>query len=434
MMTKDVKKLLVLGYVWPEPNSSAAGSHMLSLLRLFVQQGWQVTFASPAQQGEHKVDLTQLGIDEQTVALNCSSFDKFITKLNPNMVLFDRFMLEEQFAWRVAKHCPNALRILDTEDLHSLRHARHQALKQNRPLTKVDLNSDLAKREIAAIFRCDLSLIISDYELELLKNHYEVPEHILLHCPFMLDLKNFVASQNSYSARQNFISIGNFRHEPNWDAVLFLKQSIWPLIRKQLPKAELHIYGAYPPPKATQLHNPKQGFLVKGWAEDAKLVMQQARVCLAPLRFGAGIKGKLAEAMFCGTPNVTTNIGTEGMTMGLDWSGFITDLTHFDNQEPSNKTNTETNAETNAEDFANHAVQLYQDEVLWQQKQQQGYQLIKANFDKDEIQAELLTRIANIEDNLVKHRTNNFIGLMLQHHQLKSTQYMAQWIEAKNSK
>ncbi len=415
-----IKKLLVLGYVWPEPNSSAAGSHMLSLLTFFVQQDWQVTFASPALQGDHKVDLTELGITEQAVALNCSSFDDYISELNPNMVLFDRFMLEEQFGWRVAKHCPDALRILDTEDLHSLRLARHQALKQNRSLIKTDLNSDVAKREVAAIFRCDLSLIISDYELELLKKHYRVPEHILHHCPFMLDLQHFTASQNSFSSRQHFISIGNFRHEPNWDAVLFLKQNIWPLIRAQLPQAELHIYGAYPPPKATQLHNPKQGFLVKGWAEDAKHVMQQARVCLAPLRFGAGIKGKLAEAMLCGTPNVTTNIGIEGMTMGQDWPGLTTDLNAFDSQEQS------------AIELANHCVYLHQDRALWEQKQQQGYQLIKANFDKNKIQTSLLTRIIDIHDNLSHHRTNNFIGQMLQHHQLKSTQYMAQWIEAKN--
>jgi glycosyltransferase involved in cell wall biosynthesis len=415
-----IRKLLVLGYVWPEPNSSAAGSHMLTLLTLFVQQGWQVTFASPAQQGEHKVDLTKLGIDEQAVALNCSSFDDFITELNPNIVLFDRFMLEEQFGWRVAKYCPEALRILDTEDLHSLRHARHLALKQSRTLTTADLNNDLAKREIAAIFRCDLSLIISDYELTLLKNHYAVPEHILLHCPFMLDLQHFAPSEISYADRQHFISIGNFRHDPNWDAVLWLKQAIWPLIRTQLPKAELHIYGAYPPPKATQLHNPQQGFLVKGWAEDAKHVMQQAKVCLAPLRFGAGIKGKLAEAMFCGTPNVTTNIGVEGMTMGLEWSGLTTDLTNFGDQD------------TSAKDFAKNAVQLYQEQELWQQKKQQGYRLIKANFDKGQIQEKLLIRIADIANNLSSHRTNNFIGQMLQHHQLKSTQYMAQWIEAKN--
>ena len=415
-----IKKLLVLGYVWPEPNSSAAGSHMLSLLLLFVHRGWHVTFASPAQQGEHKVDLATLGIVEQAVVLNCGSFDDFISELNPEIVLFDRFMLEEQFGWRIAKHCPNAIRILDTEDLHSLRHARHQALKQNRPLTQAELNNDMAKREIAAIFRCDLSLIISSHEFELLKRHYCVPDHILLHCPFMLDLQNFTPSKLSFKDRQHFISIGNFRHEPNWDAVLFLKQSIWPLIRKQLPKAELHIYGAYPPPKATQLHNSKQGFLVKGWAEDAKHVMQQARVCLAPLRFGAGIKGKLAEAMFCGTPNVTTNIGTEGMTMGLDWPGLTTDLNVFHNSENS------------AIDFAQHAVQLYQDEVLWQKKQTDGYQLITSNFDKGKVQATLIARIIAIQNNLISHRAVNFVGQMLQHHQLKSTQYMAQWIEAKN--
>ena len=268
MSIENSKKLLVLGYVWPEPNSSAAGSHMLSLLMLFVQQGWLITFASPALKGEHKVDLTELGIDEQAVTLNCSSFDGFVNELNPSIVLFDRFMLEEQFGWRVAKHCPDALRILDTEDLHSLRHARHQALKQNRPLTPADLNSDVAKREIAAIFRCDLSLIISDYEFELLKNHYSVPEDILLHCPFMLDLQNVTPSPNSFLDRQHFISIGNFRHQPNWDAVLFLKQTIWPLIRRQLPQAELHIYGAYPPPKATQLHNPKHCLLYTTDAAD----------------------------------------------------------------------------------------------------------------------------------------------------------------------
>jgi glycosyltransferase involved in cell wall biosynthesis len=416
------KKLLVLGYVWPEPNSSAAGSHMLSLLTLFVQQGWQVTFASPAQQGEHKEDLTELGIDEKAVALNCSSFDDFISALKPTMVLFDRFMLEEQFGWRVAKHCPDALRVLDTEDLHSLRHARHQALKQNRDLSVDDLNSDLAKREIAAIFRCDVSLIISDYEMKLLINHYCVPVNILIHCPFMLDLERVKPSQHNYSDRQHFISIGNFRHEPNWDAVLFLKQTIWPLIRKQLPSVELHIYGAYPPPKATQLHNPKQGFLVKGWADDAKQVMEQAKVCLAPLRFGAGIKGKLTEAMLCGTPNVTTQIGIEGMHMGLEWPGLMTDLTKYDDLLQS------------AHEIANNAVLLYQDEQLWQQCQTLGYSLIRKNFAKNERQSQLIIKITDIENNLVKHRNKNFIGQMLQHHQLKSTQYMAQWIEAKNSK
>ncbi len=415
-----MKALLVLGYVWPEPNSSAAGSHMLSLLTLFVQQGWQVTFASPAQQGEHKIDLLQYGIEEVTVSLNCSSFDTFIGQLAPAMVIFDRFMLEEQFAWRVTQICPDAIKVLDTEDLHSLRHARHHALKQQRPLRPEDLNSELAKREIAAIFRCDLSLIISDYEQQLLQDHYQVPAAILCHCPFMIDSNAQPPSALTFDQRQHFISIGNFRHQPNWDAVLWLKQNIWPLIRQQLPKAQLHIYGAYPPPKATQLHNASEGFLVKGWADDAKAVMQQARVCLAPLRFGAGIKGKLTEAMLCGTPNVTTQIGTEGMQNGLPWPGLITDLLHDNDLAKS------------AVDIANQAVQLYTDHLLWQDKQDLGYRLLAKNFDKQQIQTALLNRLQHIQANLVSHRQSNFIGQMLQHHQLKSTQYMAQWIEAKN--
>ena len=217
----SIQQVLVIGYVWPEPNSSAAGQHMMSLLTLFLEQGWSVSFASPALQGEHKIDLTQLGISEHSITLNCASFDDFILNQAPDMVLFDRFMLEEQFGWRVAKHCPNALRVLDTEDMHSLRNARHQALKQNRPVTERDLKSDIALREVASIYRCDLTLIISDYELALLLNTFNVPDFLLYYCPFMLDITNIDTQIGSktFSQRQHFISIGNFRHEPNWNAV-----------------------------------------------------------------------------------------------------------------------------------------------------------------------------------------------------------------------
>jgi glycosyltransferase involved in cell wall biosynthesis len=402
---------------------------MLSLLESFVLVGWQVTFASPALQGEHKVDLTTVGITERNITLNCSSFDDFILELKPDVVLFDRFMLEEQFGWRVAHHCPQALRILDTEDLHSLRQARHSVLKQQRELSTFDLNSDLAKREIAAIFRCDLSLIISEFEYQLLQNHYHVPKAILLHCPFMLNLSNMAQNITTFEQRQHFISIGNFRHEPNWDAVLWLKQSIWPLIRQQLPHTELHIYGAYPPQKATQLHNVKQGFLVKGWAANAEVVMSQARVCLAPLRFGAGLKGKLVEAMLCGTPSVTTSVGSEGMglapvnkdsaNIGLNWPGHLVDFAP--DQLPEL-----------AQIIAQQAISLYQDQNYWQQCQQLGYRWLSGHFDQLTLQPKLLDTIDNITANLDNHRANNFIGQMLQHHQLKSTQYMAQWIEAKN--
>ena len=225
-----MKQLLIIGYVWPEPNSSAAGSRMMQLIAFFQQQNYQVTFASPAQLSEHMVDLSDLAIKVQSIALNCQSFDAFIADLQPSVVLFDRFMMEEQFGWRVIEQCPQALRILDSEDLFSLRHARHDAFKQGRALQDSDLlTSEMAKREVAAIFRCDLSLMISHVEIELLQRLFLVPANLLHYSPFMLTDADLNQTNPEFSQRQNFISIGNFRHAPNWDAVLWLKQKIWPL-------------------------------------------------------------------------------------------------------------------------------------------------------------------------------------------------------------
>ena len=321
------QKLLIIGTVFPEPNSSAAGSRMLQLIELFQQQDWEITFASAAAESEFAVNLSEIGVKQVSIELNSSSFDGFVRELNPQAVVFDRFMTEEQFGWRVADNCPNALRVLDTEDLHCLRHARHQALKENREFSNSDLLNEHAKREIASIYRCDLSFIISEYEMEVLKTVFKVDEALLHYLPFMLE----PISETDYNAwlpfeeREHFVTIGNFLHPPNWDAVQYLKSDIWPLIRKQLPEAEMHVYGAYTTDKHRQLHSKKDGFLILGRVQDAMEVIGKAKVLLAPLRFGAGLKGKLIEAMQCGTPSVTTKLGAEAMHGNLQWSGAIAD-------------------------------------------------------------------------------------------------------------
>lgn len=404
-------KLLIIGYVWPEPKSSAAGTRMMELIALFKQHNYAITFASPAQRSDHMADLEAINVKTTNIELNNTSFDEYVAQLSPDVVMYDRFMMEEQFGWRVEQQCPHALTILDTEDLHSLRNARHQAFKASRQFTTKDLSSDIAQREIAAIYRCDISLIISSYEMELLQQHYGVSQALLHHIPFMLNPEQLNQPRLPFDERSDFISIGNFRHAPNWDAVLYLKQEIWPLIRKQLPKATLHIFGAYPPPKATQLHNEKQGFLVKGWCENAHTEIGKARVLLAPLRFGAGIKGKLADAMLTGTPSVTTSIGSEAMHESLPWNGFI-------KKQPQS--------------FADAAVKLHQEHQLWQQQVTNGDTIIRTLYDKAPLAVNLMTKINQTIDNLEQHRLTNFTGAMLKHHHHKSTKYMAQWIEAKN--
>ncbi len=406
----EIKKLLVIGYVWPEPNSSAAGTHIMSIMRQFKTNGYKVEFCTPCAISEHSIDLKEEGISSSSIELNSDSFDVYIKEYNPNTVLFDRFMMEEQFGWRVEKNCPDALKILDTEDLQLLRNARHQALKENRDMRKADLFSVLAKREISAILRCDISLIISSYEMKLLKETFKVDSALLHHLPFMVDLDKCPSKTKAYEEREHFMTIGNFRHAPNWDVVLYL-QKIWPYIRKQLPKAQLHIYGSYPPPKATALNNPKTGFLIKGWADDAFEVMENARVCLAPIRFGAGIKGKLLDAMIMQTPSITSSIGSEGMYENETWPGFISD---------------------DLEEFAKKAVELYNDEKLWNEAKENSTVLLKSKYDESILSKKLIEKVDEVYENLKEHRLDNFMGSMLRHHSMASTKYMSQWIEEKN--
>ena len=180
-----------------------------------------------------------------------------------------------------------------------------------------------------------------------------------------------------------------------------------------MPAAVLKIYGAYTSQKALQLHNPIDGFLVLGRAENANEVVENARVFLAPLRFGAGIKGKLAEAMSCGTPSITTSIGAEAMMLGSIWNGFVTD---------------------NPEAFADLAVKLYQNKSIWEDAQKNGIEIYNKRFSKLTNESSLIDCVAKVRDNLNKHRMNNFLGEMLQFQSNLSSKYLSKWIAEKNKK
>ena len=405
-------KILIIGFVWPEPKSSGAGTRMMQLIALFQKQDWQVTFASAASDSEFMFDLTSIGVEKVTIVLNDATFDAFVTDLNPSVVLFDRFMVEEQFGWRVAEKCPHALRILDTIDLHSLRLARQKASKEKREFCKENLFSDTAKREIASILRSDISLLVSETEMDLLQSHFRIDKSLLYYLPFLVAEIGNDQIQNwpSFGERKDFVFIGNFLHEPNWDAVQFINESIWPLIRKQLPNAAMQIYGAYSSQKVLQLNKPAERFLILGRAESAEAVVKEARVVLAPIRFGAGAKGKLIEAMQCGTPSVTTSIGAESMHGGLPWSGIIAD-------------------ETDA--IAAAAVRLYKDALLWTASQQNGVKIVNQRYSEVLFEDDFVKQILEIQMNLQLHRLGNFMGAMLLHHTAASTKYMSKWIEAK---
>ncbi|MBC7000041.1 glycosyltransferase family 4 protein [Cytophaga sp. FL35] len=405
--------VLFIGYNWPEPKTTAAGNRIMQLLQFFLDHKCQITFASTAKKDIHSTNLTDLGIQMSEIELNNSNFDEFIKKLCPNVVVFDRFLTEEQFGWRVTEHTPEALKILDTEDLHSLRKTREIALKKGEEFTLANwyLN-DLTKREVASIYRCDLSLIISSYEFDLLKGILKTSSNLLMHLPFMLPeiSKRDINSWPSFNDRKDFICIGTGKHLPNVDAIVWLKSKIWPKIRKALPNSQVHIYGAYFPQQLLEMHHPKQGFLIKGWIDDAGLEMCTKKVNIAPLRYGAGIKGKLMLAMQNGTPNVTTSIGSEGMHDNLPWNGFVTD---------------------SADDFAQKCIEIFTNEKLWNHAQRAGSTIINEFYEENRLKKDLAQKLNFLLSNLTEHRGNNFTGSLLHHQSMQATKFMAKWIEEK---
>ena len=144
-----------------------------------------ITFATTCKKSDNAFDLESIGVNVVEIELNHSSFDVFIKSLNPAIVLFDRFMTEEQFGWRVAEHCPDALRILDTEDLHFLRERR--AKKHSTQIKTTEgffLQTETAKREIASIYRSDLSLVISEAEHQILTETFKIDVRYFVVSPF----------------------------------------------------------------------------------------------------------------------------------------------------------------------------------------------------------------------------------------------------------
>ncbi|MGZ3700028.1 MAG: glycosyltransferase, partial [Bdellovibrionota bacterium] len=389
------RKILIIGYVWPEPTSSAAGVRDWDLIRIFKSAGWEIIFASQSKENEFSARIQNEGVRTVPIAANDPAFDRFVCELQPDYVVFDRFVSEEQFGWRVEENCPNAVRIVDTQDLHFLRRARQLAHEKGAPLS-LETSED-ALREIASIYRSDTSWILSTFELALLTETFRVPGELLHYLPFAY---GEIPEPKTFQEREGYAVIGNFRHPPNLDGVLWLRNSIWPLIRARDPSAVVHVYGAYPPREASALHSPQEGFHVLGPAKDQYETLARYRVNLAPLRFGAGIKGKISDGWFSGTPVVSTPVGAEGMEEPERFGGLIAQ---------------------NETQFADFAIQLARDEALWRKLSQAGRETLRTRMSFARLAPALITDLEAVRALLAARRARNFVGKMLWHQTLRST-------------
>lgn len=346
------------------------------------------------------------------IVLNDDSVNDFFAELQPDVVVYDRFITEEQYGWRILEHCPQAFRILNTEDLHFLRNTRKDWVKKNNAiaenLSELDFENDATMRELASIYRCDVTLLVSPFEMQLLQDEMKVPASMLMYLPLFAEKKEKV----NYSTTKDFLFVGNFLHEPNADAVKMLVQNgVWEGIYQQLPQAKLYIAGAYPTQQFLQMHQPKKGIHVLGHVKDLDEIYRKSRIILAPLRFGAGIKGKILESMEYGIPFVSTSIGFEGMNLenlksacrAQDWDEFVA-----------------------------KSVQIYQNETEWNRVQDIEENILLEKFSSAEWKTIFSNQFDYYLANYKINRRKNYFSQLVQHHSIMSSRYLSKWIMEKN--
>eukprot|EP01080_Neovahlkampfia_damariscottae_P002998 gene2998-5008_t len=401
---------------------SAAGVRTYKILELLksLDKNASITYITP--QKENSGFARELKPFSEAISIQINDSNLFKEKLqdiNPTICVYDTFVSEEFYGWMVHENFPEALKILDTQDLRTLRKFRHKTILNDENISLKDLSHltpstnsfehDLLFREMAAMLRCDLNFIVSTYEYNLLINQFKFPKSKLEIASFFYENPDEI-KQLSFDEKLDFFTIGNFNHEPNVDSINYLKQNIWPKIQKKLPKSKLFIYGALPKEKDFQLHSEEENFLIKGELKDLSKI-QKHRVQIAPLRFGAGIKGKISDGWYYGIPCVTSFIGSEGMTLKNKFGGEIC---------------------WNDDEFVKRSIGLYKNEKRWNQKQQNGFEILKNMFNSEINTKTLKTRLENILNNLNNERNEDIYQHVLWNSSMKVTEMKSKYIMEKN--
>ncbi len=432
-------RILIFSTVWPEPQSSAAGVRLLQWISLFRSWDYAVVLSSPSQLKEPQ-EWGYFAPPEQVsllpLQLNDSSSKEKIAAVDPEIVLFDRFILEEQFGHLVYEACPQALILLETQDLHFVRRAREQVKEKWLEMTGKELpeafyHTETAVRETASIYRCDLTFVVSAFEANLLQTEFGLGSECVKWVPFFYDSPVVESSSawgsDAFEDRNGFCFIGNFRHAPNVDALKWLKKEIWPEIRAMIPGVKIEIWGAYPSSEGMQLHDPFSGFLVKGHANSLEEVFEASsagskpRVSLAPLRFGAGVKGKVLESMRYGVPVVGTSVAGEGLVE--------TEIGKIPQFGEANFLGNNRGAE-----FAKCAVRVHQQKEDWKKAQIAGKNLLENHYSWSTISAGIKAEIDQRQEAKRAGRLPRWISKIGRHELFNSHRYFSKWIELKERK
>jgi glycosyltransferase involved in cell wall biosynthesis len=242
----------------------------------------------------------------------------------------------------IRKFCPKAKVLYHTVDLHFLRMMREAELQADN--SKQEAAEEMKQREFAVIREADASIVHSTSEFELLRP--ELPDAKLHVFPLIMDVQG---TNKNFTERKDIVFVGGYAHLPNVDAVQYFVSEIMSLLRQSLPGVRFHVVGSNPPPEIIALAS--EDVIIVGFVEDLNPLLDKIRVSIAPLRYGAGIKGKIGSAMAVGLPVVATSLAAEGMSLTDGENVLIED---------------------DAKAFADAVAKLYQDEALWNRISQNG--------------------------------------------------------------
>jgi glycosyltransferase involved in cell wall biosynthesis len=238
--------------------------------------------------------------------LNCNSFDELLIDLQPEIVLFDRFISEEQFGWRVYKNLPQCFTLLNTEDLHSLRLSRSKGKEEEWEAT------DTFKREIASFYRVDKVLIISREEINKLTAILPSIGSKLIYAPLITPRREIINKLNRKP--WSFVFFGSGKHPGNTVTLQRIIE-IWPKILKIQPESSLFIFGAYYPESLINKANKLKQVSFLGWVEDLDAMLLNYQFLLSPTPFGAGLKGKILQSITNGVTCLCSSLASEGIDM-----------------------------------------------------------------------------------------------------------------------
>ena len=296
------QRLLVIESTLPDAGRDSGSLRLFEMLRLAGQRGCSVSLL--ADDGRFDATLA--------ARLGAVGVDVVVTQAPRNWlrqhgsefaaVLLSRYPVARVWLPLVRKAAPAARVIFDTVDLHHLREARAAQIAGGHAAQAAATRA----AELALIAQCDCTLLTSSVEFEHVRR--ELPQARL---ELLGNIHRVRGRQRSFDARRDLLFIGGFDHPPNVDAVRWFLAEIWPRLRARLPGVQLHLVGSAD--AAQQAEFGVDGVVVHGRVPDLEPWLDACRVSLAPLRFGAGIKGKINSAMASGLPVVATAIAAEAM-------------------------------------------------------------------------------------------------------------------------